>query len=84
MWTQRVPLREHGLRSHTGAVVGVPVTILARKVDIAARKALEAPWIAFKNPAINRKEERVAVIQELAPFADLCGLDPGGRQPEGR
>ncbi|VDP59995.1 unnamed protein product [Heligmosomoides polygyrus] len=65
-------------------VVGVAVTILAREVDIAARKALEALSIAFKNPAINRKEERVAIIQELTPFTDLCGLDPGGRQPEGR
>ncbi|VDP59604.1 unnamed protein product [Heligmosomoides polygyrus] len=78
------PLEEHRLRSHSGAVVGVAVTILAREVDIAARKALEALWIAFKNPAINRKEELVAVTQEFAPFADLCGLDPGGRQPEGR
>ncbi|VDP37715.1 unnamed protein product [Heligmosomoides polygyrus] len=70
------------LRSHSGAAIGVAVTILAREVDIAARKALEALWIAFKNPAINRKEERVT--QELAPFADLCGLSPGGHQPEGR
>ncbi|VDO79362.1 unnamed protein product [Heligmosomoides polygyrus] len=77
------PLGEHRLRSHSGAVVGV-VTILAREVDIAARKALEALWIAFKNPAINRKEEQVAITQELASFADLCGLDPGGRQPEDR
>ncbi|VDP09413.1 unnamed protein product [Heligmosomoides polygyrus] len=65
------PLGEHRLRGHSGAVVGVAVTILAREVDIAARKALEALWIAFKNPAINRKEERVAIAQELAPFADL-------------
>ncbi|VDO18652.1 unnamed protein product [Heligmosomoides polygyrus] len=66
------------------AVVGVTVTILAREVDIAARKAPVALWIAFKSSAINRKEERVAVTQESAPIADLCGLDPGGRQLEGR
>ncbi|VDO82217.1 unnamed protein product [Heligmosomoides polygyrus] len=68
-------LGEHKLRSHSGAVV---VTVLAREVDIAVRKALEALWIAFKNPAINRKEELMAITQELALFADLCGLDPGG------
>ncbi|VDO76028.1 unnamed protein product [Heligmosomoides polygyrus] len=78
------PLREHRLRSHSGAVVGIAVTILAREFDIAPRKILEALWIAFKNPAINRREERVDVTQELAPFADHCGLDPGGRQPEDR
>ncbi|VDO96898.1 unnamed protein product [Heligmosomoides polygyrus] len=77
-------LGEHRQRSHGGAMVGVAITILAREVDIAARKTLEALWIAFKNPAINRREERVALTQELAPFADLCGLDPGGRHPEGR
>ncbi|VDO87317.1 unnamed protein product [Heligmosomoides polygyrus] len=78
------PLGEHRLRVHNGTTIGVEVTILARESDIAARKTLEALWIAFKNPTINRKEERVAVIQELAPFADLCGLHPGGRQPESR
>ncbi|VDO88034.1 unnamed protein product [Heligmosomoides polygyrus] len=78
------PLKEHRLRSHSGAVVGIAVTILAREFDIAARKTLEALWIAFKYPAINRREERVAVTQELAPSADLCGLHPGGRQPKGR
>ncbi|VDO77528.1 unnamed protein product [Heligmosomoides polygyrus] len=59
------------------------IIILAREIDIAARKTLEALWIAFKNPTINRREERVALTHELAPFADLCGLDPGERQPEG-
>ncbi|VDP31435.1 unnamed protein product [Heligmosomoides polygyrus] len=78
------PLGEHRQRSHGGAMVGVAITILAREVDIAARKTLEALWIAFKNPAINRREERVALTQELAPFPDLCGLDPEGRQTEGR
>ncbi|VDP08640.1 unnamed protein product [Heligmosomoides polygyrus] len=56
--------------------------LLWEKVDIAARKALEALWIEFKNPAINRKEEWVAITQELASFFDLCEHDPGGHQPE--
>ncbi|VDP17570.1 unnamed protein product [Heligmosomoides polygyrus] len=76
-------LGEHRLRIHNGTAIGVEVTILARESGIAARKTLEALWIAFKNPAISRKEEREAVIQKLAPFADLCGLHLGGRQPEG-
>ncbi|VDO62278.1 unnamed protein product [Heligmosomoides polygyrus] len=68
------PLGEHRLRMDSGTAIGVEVTVLACESDIAARKTLEALWIAFKNPAINRKEERVAIIQKLAPFADLCGL----------
>ncbi|VDO89127.1 unnamed protein product [Heligmosomoides polygyrus] len=63
------PLWEHRLRSHSGAVIGVAVTTLARQVDIAAHKALEA---------LNRKEERVAVNQKLDPFANLCGFTPQG------
>lgn len=51
---------------------------MARESDIAAHKILEALWIAFKNPAINRKEEQVTVIQDLAPFADLLGLHQEG------
>ncbi|VDO61796.1 unnamed protein product [Heligmosomoides polygyrus] len=53
--------RMQQVSSCCGAAIGVAVTILAREVDIAARNTLEALWIAFKNPAINRKEERVAV-----------------------
>ncbi|VDP40015.1 unnamed protein product [Heligmosomoides polygyrus] len=73
---------EHRLRSHSGAVIGIAVTILASEFDIAAPKALKALWIAFKNSTINRRGERVAVTHELAPFAFLCGLDPGGRKME--
>lgn len=72
------------MQEHNDTAVGVEVNILARKSDIAARKTLEALWIAFKNPAMNGKEEHVAVIQEMVPFVDLCRLHTGGRQPEGR
>ncbi|VDL72240.1 unnamed protein product [Nippostrongylus brasiliensis] len=48
------------------------------------RETFEALWIAVRNPTINRKEERVEVTQELAAFADLCGLDPKDSRPEAR
>ncbi|WKY04401.1 hypothetical protein Q1695_005417 [Nippostrongylus brasiliensis] len=78
------PLGEHRLRCHDGALVEVAVAILSRESEISARKTLEALWIAVRNPTINRKEERVEVTQELAAFADLCGLDPKDSRPETR
>ncbi|VDO25024.1 unnamed protein product [Heligmosomoides polygyrus] len=65
----------------------VAVTILARERDVTARRTLEAFWIAARNPKINRKEECIAVTQELAPYVDLCGFDLRGRAqggPRGR
>ncbi|VDP11834.1 unnamed protein product [Heligmosomoides polygyrus] len=59
---------------HGGAMVQVAVTILARESDVSARKTLEAFWIASRNPKINRRDECVAVTQELAPFVGLCGF----------
>ncbi|VDP18891.1 unnamed protein product [Heligmosomoides polygyrus] len=50
------PLGEDRLRSDSGAVVGIAVTILASESNIVARKALKALWNAFKNRAINRRE----------------------------
>lgn len=52
-------------------MAGVAVTILARETDIAVRKTLEMLWVAYKNIAINRKEERVALTQKLVPFVNL-------------
>ncbi|VDO60818.1 unnamed protein product [Heligmosomoides polygyrus] len=78
------PLGEHMQRGHNGADVDVEVTIFAREFEISARKTLEALWIAARNPRIKRKEERVAVIQELAPYVDLCGLEPEDSLPEAR
>ncbi|VDP62610.1 unnamed protein product, partial [Heligmosomoides polygyrus] len=54
--------------------VQVAVTILARESDVSARKTLEALWIASRNPKINRKDECVAVTQELAPFVGLSNF----------
>ncbi|VDO60837.1 unnamed protein product [Heligmosomoides polygyrus] len=66
------PLGEHRLRCHNGAGIDVAVTILAREFEVSARKTLEALWIAARNPTINRKEERVAVIQEPSPYVDFA------------
>lgn len=67
-----------------GAVGAVAAAILMREreVEILAYRILEAPRIAFRSPAISEEEERAAAPQELAPFVDPCGLDPGERQPE--
>ncbi|VDP08889.1 unnamed protein product [Heligmosomoides polygyrus] len=53
------PLGEHRLQNNNGRAIGVTATILAREPDIEAQKTLVALWIAFKNPAINRKEKRL-------------------------
>lgn len=58
-------------------MVHMAVTILVREAEITARKTLEELWIAFKNPAINRKEECVTLTLELPSIADLYELDHG-------
>ncbi|VDP10722.1 unnamed protein product [Heligmosomoides polygyrus] len=68
-------LGEHRLRCHNGAGVDVKMTMI-REFEISAHKTLEALWIAARNHTIIRKEERVAVIQELAPYVNLYGLEP--------
>lgn len=60
------PLGDHRLRDHNDTAIGVEATLLAREFNIAARKILEALWISFKNHAIKRKEERVAIISALS------------------
>ena len=73
--TTSAPLGDHRVHCHEGTLIEVTVSILAREPDIAARRTLEAFWIAARAPKINRKEECIAVTNELAPFADLCGFD---------
>ncbi|VDO81228.1 unnamed protein product [Heligmosomoides polygyrus] len=64
----------HRVDCHGGAMAQVAVTILARESDVSARKTLEVFWIASRNPKINRKDEYVAVTQELASFVGLFGF----------
>ena len=70
----QTPLGSHRVQCHGGAEFGVTVRILMRESRTSARKTLEAFWIHAKNPKMNRKDECLAITNELAPFADLCGL----------
>ena len=62
----------HRIECHYGSEFEISVAVLAIEADTPARKALEAFWIAARNPQINRKEECVAITRDLAPFLDLC------------
>ena len=68
------PLSAHSRLCHENATFDTAVTILSHEPQTIARKTLEAFWIASRNPKINRKEECVAVTNELAPFQTLYGF----------
>uniref|UniRef100_A0A7I4YNC5 Reverse transcriptase domain-containing protein n=1 Tax=Haemonchus contortus TaxID=6289 RepID=A0A7I4YNC5_HAECO len=68
------PLGAHRVESHKGVVFGITVRILLREPLTSARKTLEAFFINANSPKMNRKEECLAVANELAPFSDLCGF----------
>ncbi|KAK6736167.1 hypothetical protein RB195_019066 [Necator americanus] len=68
------PLGAHRRQCHDNTPFKIAVTILARESDVLARKTLEAFYITTKSPIMNRKEECIAVTNELAPYKDLCGF----------
>ncbi|KAK6751288.1 hypothetical protein RB195_002958 [Necator americanus] len=68
------PLGAHRRQCHDNTPFKIAVTILARESDVLARKTLEAFYITAKSPIMNRKEECIAVTNELAPYQDLCGF----------
>ena len=68
------PLGSHRISCHENAEISIGVTILAYEPDLLARKTLEAFWINAKNPKMNRKEECIAITNELAPYQYLCGF----------
>ena len=68
------PLGAHRVEVHGGVDFAVKVRILTYESEISARKTLEAFWIHSKSPKINRKEECLAVTNELAPYLTICGL----------
>uniref|UniRef100_A0A7I4YQ85 Reverse transcriptase domain-containing protein n=1 Tax=Haemonchus contortus TaxID=6289 RepID=A0A7I4YQ85_HAECO len=68
----QTPLGMHRVLCHDGNELTISVTVLALETETTARKALEACWIAARDPQINRKEERMTVTRDLAPFLDLC------------
>ncbi|EYB98482.1 hypothetical protein Y032_0131g1649 [Ancylostoma ceylanicum] len=68
------PLGVHRRHSHGNCSFAVAVTILSWEPEIVARRTLEAFWITARNPKMNRKEECIAVTNELALYQDLCGF----------
>ncbi|EYC34569.1 hypothetical protein Y032_0001g473 [Ancylostoma ceylanicum] len=68
------PLGAHRRQCHENAPLTITATILSHEPDTLARKTLEAFWIMARNPKINRKDECIAVTNELAPYQDLCGF----------
>lgn len=53
---------------HGSALVRVALTALACQSDVFLLKSHETFCIAFRNPKTTRKDECVAVMQELATF----------------
>ncbi|KAK6732228.1 hypothetical protein RB195_016547 [Necator americanus] len=72
------PLGVHRRQCHENVPFCVAVTILSYEPEIIARRTLEAFWINAKGPKMNRKEECLAVTNELALYQDLCGFDLRG------
>ena len=68
------PLGAHRRQCHENQLFETSVTILSRETEVVARKTLEAFWITSKNPKMNRKDECIAVTNELALYQNLCGF----------
>ena len=65
-------LGAHRRQVHDNSEFGITVEILSQELRTSARKTLEAFWITAKSPKMNRKDECLAITNELAPFLDLC------------
>ncbi|KAK6741517.1 hypothetical protein RB195_009399 [Necator americanus] len=48
------------------------VSILSYEYEITARRTLEAFWITTKSPKMNKKDECIAITNELSVYQDLC------------
>ena len=68
------PLGIHRRLCHENAEIQIGVTILSREPEIIARRTLEAFWITAKSPKMNRKDECIAITNELALYQNLCGF----------
>ncbi|KAK6761038.1 hypothetical protein RB195_022198 [Necator americanus] len=71
-------LGAHRRQCHENVPFCIAVTILSYEPEIIARRTLEAFWINAKGPKMNRKEECLAVTNELALYQDPCGFDLRG------
>ena len=68
------PLGKHRVEKHDGEDFNVICKVLAREDDIGSRKALEAFWIRARSPAMNNRNECMAISADFLPFIPLCGL----------
>ncbi|EYC41748.1 hypothetical protein Y032_0558g3424 [Ancylostoma ceylanicum] len=77
MTRSRITTAHGGHRRHNHGNISfeVAVTISSLEPEIIAKHYIEAFWITAKNPKMNRKEECIAVINELALYQDLCGYN---------
>ncbi|KAK6763170.1 hypothetical protein RB195_023762 [Necator americanus] len=66
------PLGAHRRICHPNSEVEVYVRILSYESEITARRTLEGFWISAKSPKMNRKDECIAITNELSPYQDLC------------
>ena len=69
-----IPLGAHRRICHPNSEVEVEVRILSYESEITARRTLEAFWITAKSPKMNKKDECIAITNELSPYQDLCGF----------
>ena len=69
------PLGAHRKLSHRDMAFEISISVLSKETNIAARKAIEACWISCRCPKLNRKGEKIAVSNELAPFLQMCGFE---------
>lgn len=76
-------MRNQRARSHAKSYLGVAATILAREPYSSARRTLGTFWITARSPAINRKDECVAVTQELAKIVDIARFSLRNCDPRG-
>ena len=56
------------IKKHNRNDFGVKVTILEQKQKTSRRKVLEAFWIKFKSPKMNRKEECLSMTHEISSY----------------
>ncbi|KAK6730344.1 hypothetical protein RB195_007045 [Necator americanus] len=59
---------------HPNSEVEVVVRILFYESEITERRTLEAFWITAKSPEMNKRDECIAITNELSLYQDLCGF----------
>ena len=65
---------KHRHEAHGGNDFEIKGSLLAYEREVSARKLLEAFWISSRQPAMNNKNECLAIAAEFMPFVPLCEL----------